>query len=217
LSAIKEWRGLWLPEHERHLIDWMQKVDVVVDGKPAYQHSKLTRALGYVKQFRRAVDIGGHCGLWSMHLAKRFAHVTAFEPVAVHRDCFYRNVQADNVTLLGCALGEQDGMVSIHTANTSSGDSWVDGAGDIPMRRLDDYALADVDFIKADCEGYELYALRGGEETLKRCRPCVIVEQKPGRAQKWGLKETEAVDYLKSLGAQLRTVMSGDYVLTWDD
>lgn len=217
MSAIKEWRGLWLPDHERHLIEWMQKVGTVVDGKPAYQHTKLQKALGYVKQFRHAVDIGGHCGLWSMHLAKKFARVTAFEPVAVHRECFARNVPDGNVTLLGCALGEKQGSVSIHTAQTSSGDSWVSGDGDIPLNRLDDYELSDVDFIKADCEGYELYALRGGEQTLRRCRPCVIVEQKPGRAQKWGLKETEAVAYLESLGAKLRAVMSGDYVLTWDD
>jgi FkbM family methyltransferase len=121
-----------------------------------------------------------------------------------------------NVILHPCALGEMESMVSIYTAPTSSGDSWVDGVGDIPMKRLDDFGLQDVDFIKLDCEGFELFALRGGEEMLKRCRPCVIVEQKPGRAQKFGLRETEAVDYLRGLGAHLRTVISGDYVVSWD-
>lgn len=212
---MQQWRGLWLPEHERHLIDWMTKVNHVVDGKPTYQHHKLQKALAYVKAWRTAVDVGAHCGLWSSHLARRFLHVHAFEPVALHRECFRHNV-AGAVELHDCALGEREGSVSIHTAPSSSGDSWVDGAGDIPMRTLDSFELHDVDFMKLDCEGYEVFALRGALETLKRCRPCVIVEQKPGRAQKWGLKETEAVDTLQSLGAVLRATMSGDYILSWD-
>lgn len=214
--SIKEWRGLWLPEHEQHLIDWMVKKGDVVDGRPAYQHHKLVKALSFVQQWRTAVDVGGHCGLWSTHLEKRFQLLHAFEPVAVHRQCFERNVaMRDGVLLYPVALGEKAGTVSIRTAQTSSGDSWVDGDGDIPLVRLDDYDLPDVDFIKLDCEGYELFALRGAEATLRRCHPVVCVEQKPGRAQKFGLQETEAVDYLQGLGARVLSVMSGDYILGW--
>lgn len=213
---MKEWRGLWLPEHEQHLIEWMQQRNEIVAGKPTYQHHKLQAALGYCTQFRAAIDVGAHCGLWSMHLARRFAWLHAFEPVALHRACFEQNVpRGPSVLLYPYALGEADGTVGIHTSNSSSGDSWVDGAGDIPLKRLDDFDLQDIDFIKLDCEGYELFALRGAEETLKRCRPVVCVEQKPGRAQKFGLAETAAVDYLQSLGATLRKVMSGDYILSW--
>lgn len=213
---IKEWRGLWLPEHETHLLEWMEIKNEIVDGRPTYQHHKLTKALSFVRRFRGAIDVGGHCGLWSMHLEKRFEFLHAFEPVALHRECFTRNVNMrDGVLLYPVALGDKAGSVAIHTAEHSSGDSWVKGEGDIPLVRLDDYDLHDVDFIKLDCEGYELFALRGAEQTLKRCHPVVCVEQKPGRAQKFGLKETEAVDYLKSLGANLLSVMSGDYILGW--
>lgn len=215
-TEIKEWSGLWLPAHEKHLIAWMQQRNEIVNGKPTYQHHKLTKALSFVKQFRTAVDVGGHCGLWSMHLEQKFQFLHAFEPVALHRKCFVRNVaQREGVVLYPVALGEKEGSVSIHTANESSGDSWVDGDGDIPLKRLDDFDLHDVDFIKLDCEGYELFALRGGEETLKRCHPVVCVEQKPGRAQKWELGETDAVTYLESLGAKLLGKMSGDYILGW--
>lgn len=208
--------GVWLPDGEQHLVDWMRKRNQVVDGKLTYQYHKLEAALGHVRKWRAAVDVGAHCGLWSMHLVKRFQLVHAFEPVAAHRACFEKNVPGERALLYGCALGAKDGGVSIRTAPTSSGDSWVEGSGDIPMKRLDEYDLADVDFIKLDCEGYELLALQGAEETLKRCRPCVIVEQKPGRAQKFGLPETGAVDYLQGLGAILRKAIAGDYVLSWD-
>lgn len=235
---MKQVGGVWLPAHETHLVDWMKQKNQMVDGKLSYQLDKRNDALKWVRQFRAAVDIGAHCGLWSMDLAKRFDVLHAFEPVALHRACWEKNVPptpphytAEECALLEqrggqpyvpirilypCALGERDGMVSIHTANTSSGDSWVKGEGDIPIRRLDDFGLQEVDFIKLDCEGYELFALRGAEETLLRCKPCVIVEQKPGRAQKFGLPETGAVDYLIGLGAVLRAHRSGDYILSWD-
>jgi FkbM family methyltransferase len=210
--------GVWLPPGEKHLVDWMLRRNERVEGKLTYQYHKLEAALRWVMRWRVAVDVGGHCGLWSMHLATRFGKVHAFEPVAAHRACFERNLAGleSRYVLHGCALGERDGSVSIHTAPTSSGDSWVDGPGEIPLKRLDDFAPQEVDFIKLDCEGFELFALRGAEEMLRRCKPAVIVEQKPGRAQKFGLKETEAVDYLRSLGAHLRTAISGDYVLSWD-
>jgi len=212
---MKQHQGVWLPDGERHLIEWMDKSGEIVDGRGSYQIRKLRAALQHVRHFRVAVDVGAHVGFWTMHLARRFEAVHSFEPVAAHRECFAANVQDARVSLHACALGDREGRVSIHTAATSSGDSWVDGDGDIPLRRLDAYAFENVDFIKLDCEGYELFALRGGEETLKRCKPCVIVEQKPGRAQKFGLPETGAVKYLQGLCATLRATLSGDFILSW--
>lgn len=161
-----------------------------------------------------AIDVGGHCGLWSKEMTRLFDRVVAFEPVQEHRECFVKNVQG-NYQLEPCALGEKEDLISIHTSKGSSGDSWVEGKGDIPVKLLDSFDL-DPDFIKLDCEGYEYFALKGGEEMLKRCKPCVIVEQKPGRAQKFGLKETQAVTYLQSLGAKLRGEIAGDFILSWD-
>jgi FkbM family methyltransferase len=205
---------VWLPDHEEHLVEWMRKRNHWVNGKLTYQYHKLEAALAWAKSRRVAVDVGAHCGLWSMHLVSHFQTVHAFEPVAEHRVCFEKNVTG--AMLHACALGEASGQVAIYTSAKSSGDSWVDGAGEIPLQRLDDFDLAEVDFVKLDCEGYELFVLRGAEETLKRCRPCVIVEQKPGMAQKFGLEQTAAVEYLQSLGAVLRKAMDGDYILSWD-
>lgn len=212
---MKQYGGWFFPDHEQHLTEWLGKMNDNRDGRLRYQGKKQDAALPWCKELRGAVDIGAHVGLWSYYLSKTFFHVDAFEPVSAHRECFRANVINRNVVLHDCAIGDREGMVSLHIGDGSSGDSWIDGEGAIAMKRLDDFTLTEVDFIKLDCEGYELFALRGGEETIKRCRPCIIVEQKPGRAQKFGLGETDAVDYLKSLGAVLRKVMAGDYILSW--
>jgi FkbM family methyltransferase len=223
---MKEFGGWQFPDHELHLIEWMKKVNDLKDGRLRYQGKKQDAAMKLCKQFRTAVDVGAHVGLWSYYLERQFDHVEAFEPVSAHRECFLMNLadseraSADGAipgfTLHACALGDHEGSISISTETGSSGNSFISGDGDIPLKRLDDFNLQDVDYIKLDAEGGELPALRGGEETIKRCRPCIIVEQKPGRAQKFGLPETGAVAYLQSLGAVLRQEISGDFLMSWD-
>jgi FkbM family methyltransferase len=208
--------GWVFPDGESHLVDWLAKNRYMLNGRNAYQAKKQVAALTLCKSFRTAVDVGAHVGLWSFNLAHRFRVVHGFEPITTHRECFAKNVDMPNVHLHPFALGEHSTTVGMYTAPTSSGDSYVMGTGNIEMRRLDEFDLQDVDFIKLDTEGYELYALRGGEETLKRCKPVICVEQKPGKAQQFGLKETGAVTYLQRLGAQLRLTMSGDFFLSWN-
>jgi FkbM family methyltransferase len=214
---MKLHQGVWLPDGETHLTAWMDRAGEIVDGKGTYQIKKLRTAVSFCKQFRTAVDVGGHCGLWSMQLVKQFEMVHAFEPVEAHRDCFRLNVPMNKGAwqLHECALGEKEDLISIHTAETSSGDSWVKGPGKIPMHRLDDFALGNVDFIKLDTEGHELFILRGGAEMLKANKPVVIVEQKPGHAQRFGVGDQDAVPYLKSLGARVVRELSGDFVMVW--
>ncbi len=225
---MKKYQGVWLPDGEVHLVDWMHKAGEIVDGKGTYQIKKYRMAIEWCKSFRTALDVGAHCGLWSMQMVKKFQSVHSFEPVLAHQACFRMNLRdsaGGACELHECAIGEKPGFVSMKTAPTSSGDTMVSGhtmlshvagEGSIPMKCIDDFEFEDVDFIKLDLEGYELFALRGAEETLKRWKPCVIVEQKPGHAQNFGLRETQAVDYLQSLGARLRKEYSGDFILSWD-
>lgn len=219
---MKQHQGVWLPDGEKHLVEWMDASGEIVDGKGTYQIKKLRAALLHVKQFRVAVDVGAHVGFWSMHLAKRFGRLHAFEPVAVHRECFAANVFTGeriggDVTLHDCALGAKAGQVALATPAGSSGGTHITGEGDIAMLALDSFELQDVDFIKIDCEGYELAVVEGAVEILKRCRPCVIVEQKQHiMAENFGEQGTPAVELLLRLGAKQRLVLSGDHILSWD-
>lgn len=214
---MKQHKGIWLPDHEKHLPQWMDKHGEMVDGKATYQIKKLRAAVAECKQHRVAVDIGGHCGLWSMHLVGMFRHVVAFEPIAEHRECFAKNVHGKNYNLYDVALGEHFGTCVMHTTDGSSGDSWIkqtSPAGSTRVRTLDAYNLTEVDFIKLDCEGYELPALKGAHATIDYLRPVICVEQKPGHAQRFGYGETEAVQYLQDVhGYKQAREMGGDYIM----
>ena len=206
---MKQLNGIWLPDHEVHLMAYAAGGKF---GKWTYQAHKLLAALEYLEGCRTALDIGGHCGLWSKELVKVFDHIHAFEPIAEHRECFLKNVEG-KFTLHPVALGDRVGSVSLHTREGQSGDSWIDGEGDIPLTTLDSFDIKDVDFIKLDCEGYEYFALKGGEKLIKEYRPIIIVEQKPNHGEKFGISDTEAVEYLKTFGYKVMQEISGDYIL----
>lgn len=228
-------QGMYLPDGETHLTDWMTRNGELVDGRGTYQIKKLRAALTYCTTLRSAVDVGANVGLWSVQLAKRFARVYSFEPLQAHIDCFSKNfggMDASHVELFGCALGERAELLPMATKIASCGDSSIAQAADglpilelvngehqqyknIPVKTMDSFDLLEVDFIKLDCEGFELFALRGGEKTILRDRPVIIVEQKPGKAQKYGLPETGAVTWLEELGYSVARVMSGDFIMTW--
>jgi FkbM family methyltransferase len=153
-------------------------------------------------------------------MARDFDYLIAFEPMPSNADCWEANLhESENVELHRVALGETDCFVSVKTRTVgSSGDTGVDFSGtQVQQKRLDDFGLQHVDFIKCDCEGYEMFVMRGAVETIKRCRPVIIVEQKPhtGGPQRYHIGEKAAVDYLVSLGMTVRAERSGDYVMAW--
>jgi FkbM family methyltransferase len=211
--------GWYWPDGEQHMLEWIAdpKNRVMLNGRPAYQGKKQLLALEHCPQdrCRRAIDCGAHIGLWSYNFAHWFESVEAFEPVGAHRDCWVANVDAAPRTamLYPFALGDREAMVNIRVNPTSTGDSWVKGSGTVPMRTLDSFNFEDVDFIKVDAEGYEEFILRGAEQTLRKWKPVICVEQKRDMAVKFGLKPMGAVQFLVGLGYKVVGEISGDYIL----
>lgn len=223
-------KGIHLPAWEEHLSWMIEKHGKVIDGRGTYQYHKYEKVLPHVRQRRNAIDVGGHCGLWSMHMVKDFQKVFAFEPLEEHRNCFTKNVIGGAYELYPVALGNSHGQVRLNTGHPnakeeSSGDTWVvpnnmnekdlvKVSEVVDMKMLDDYAeLVDIDFIKIDCEGFEVFVLKGGEELLKREDPVICVEQKEGFGAKYGIQDTTGLDYLKSLGYKIVGGLQGDYFL----
>lgn len=206
--------GWHWPDHEVHLIEWMEQTPpYVLNGRKAYQGNKQALAMRHCRSFHTAIDVGAHIGLWSFNLACRFEMVHAFEPVAEHRECFAKNVRAEEVVLHDCALGAAEAACDMQVTDGSSGDSKVAPGLSVAMRTLDSFGIRNVDFIKADTEGYEENVLRGAEQTILEWKPTIIVEQKHNFAERFGLKNLGAVEYLKSLGYKQVAEYGGDYVM----
>jgi FkbM family methyltransferase len=218
----KQVKGIWLPETEEHLIPHIEGAAEFA-GAGTYQLRKFQAAVPYIRNFRHAVDVGAHVGLWARVLARCFARLTAFEPIEHHRECFEKNVrpgQGCEIELYPFALSGAEEVLRFAIAADNSGGTHVkandDGVGPQTVARtLDSFDLPPIDFLKIDCEGYEYFILKGAERTVRRDRPCIIVEQKPRKGSMYGLDDREAVKLLQSWGAELKFEISGDFCLVW--
>jgi FkbM family methyltransferase len=90
------------------------------------------------------------------------------------------------------ALGEEAGRVNmVNVTEGSFGDTTVDvGQGgavvgeQVEVRTLDSYCFNEVDLIKCDNEGYELFVMRGAVKTITRCRPALSSSKSPGTVRR---------------------------------
>lgn len=224
---MKQVRGIWLPDDDDHFQGHLEQGEEF-EGAGTYQWRKITKALVEIGDDRRglAIDVGAHVGLWTRVLARAFGQVVAYEPVPAMVECFRANTaHLDNVTLHEVAVSNKAGALLIHQVHGNSGNNCVvvpgvndteRGAVRVDAIALDGASLTDrVDFIKIDVEGWESYVVQGGEQLIRRERPVMVVEQKPGNAERYGLTRTGAVDLLKSWGARVLWEKAGDFCVGW--
>lgn len=152
----------------------------------SYQRSHLTIALQYVTDWSMGVDCGAHVGTWSKLMSPLFGRVIAVEPSADTFEALAANMTTfgcENVELKNVAVGERPGRVSMvlegrGLALKNTGARHVGAGSDVAVETIDSWQLPSLGFLKMDIEGSELMALKGAEQTLKRCRPIVLYEAK---------------------------------------
>jgi FkbM family methyltransferase len=66
---------------------------------------------------------------------------------------------------------------------------------DVPCRTIDSYNFEDVDAIKIDVEGSELWVIEGAKDTIDRCRPSVQVEIVPKQCANYGYQPQALYDF----------------------
>ena len=170
--------------------------------------------------FKYCLDIGANVGLWSRDLATRFARVVAIEPVQEFQECLHKNVPMENIEVWPIALGTEDTTIDMIITEGNTGHSHIDkttiGIGKVKMQRLDSLWFDRIDYMKIDCEGYEMQILQGGEQTIRNHQPVIVVEQKL-HTDTGITKETQygAVDLLKSWGARELGRVRNDCILGW--
>lgn len=69
----------------------------------------------------------------------------------------------------------------------------------VPARTIDSYNFEDVDAIKIDVEGSELFVIEGADATIKKHRPSVQVEIVPKQCAQYGYNPQDLYDYFAKL------------------
>jgi FkbM family methyltransferase len=163
-------------------------------------------AVGLCRQLRTVIQAGGNIGAWPVWLAANFVDVMTFEPEKTNYQCLVRNTEAHhNITPYHAALSDAVGTVNLKVCKSIGSHHLIPGEGSIQALTIDGFGLNTVDLIVLDVEGAEWHALKGGLETIKRCRPIIQIEDR-GHGTKKGFGTTfdDIVELLDGYGVHQR-------------
>lgn len=198
--------GVWWPADD----EWCWKV--IHQEVP-----DVDAAVAYASCRDVAVQAGGNVGVWAAHLAKLFAAVDTVEPVAANYECLTRNVPS-NVRHAKAVFGEAPGRIAMNTVSGNAGAHYIapGSNGSVPVLTIDSLELDACDLICLDVEGYEPLALRGAEQTIRKFRPAILIEEKGLSEQYYGIPRGTAENWVLGLGLgySIREKRRADVILS---
>jgi FkbM family methyltransferase len=226
------WGGFWVLDAPRDCI-----VLTMLDGR-VYDAPVFEALRPFLRPGACAVDLGANFGQYAVLMARALGE--GGKVVAVEANPDVAAALARTVADQGLA-----GVVEVHAraAGARSGD-WV--AFPEPDFRLYNtfgaYGLApepspgchwvrtlavddlDIDrpvcLVKVDVQGYDLFALRGAERTLRRHRCPVLFEVEGDLAARWGHAEGDYLDFVRAAGYRVERVLRAggiNYLCVPDD
>ena len=204
--------NIWLPHKDP--MNYLRDC-VTVSGVPCYQRHQVNAAVAKCgEKLHTVVDGGAYIGLLALQFSWRFKRVVCFEPIKENFECLQRNTgHVPTIERHHAALANTDGELVLTQSRGQKSFSWT-ALGESAhtetahCHRLDTFKFENVNLIKLDVEGYELEALRGAVETIERCKPVVLIEDKH-------VEGRPACAFLTSLGMTMVWNKSYDWLFVW--
>lgn len=193
ISSVIDKEGWAWPKKDLKCWNWLQR-----------ERDLPARISNLCKNKRVIVQAGGNCGFYPKLYAELFDSVYTFEPDPVNFYCLTLNVGENlNVFKQQACLGDERKLINLTDSLKNIGAYCIDDKnfepGKIPTFMLDDLALEVCDLIHLDIEGWEFPALRGAIETIKRCRPVIVLEWMDHGAR-FGWPQSDIEKWIMDLG-----------------
>jgi FkbM family methyltransferase len=188
-----------------------------------WENDLIQYAQQYLTDHSIILDIGANIGTWSIPLAIQQRKVYSFEP---HNPSFYAlcgNIfinQKTNIFPFHMALIDdphkhttlfipetinQGGCKLIETSEPST--------HQYTLSTIDSFHFDHIDFIKLDVEGQELNVLKGGYQTIQKCKPIIFFECWNINSHHWNhIPNTyhQLMEYITSLGYTIQPLDQHD-------
>lgn len=203
-------RGWCVIDGDTHISTWVEK-----HGKLDHDGYLLPKILEYIKPGDVVVDVGAFIGDHTHAYAKATAgvdsgRVLAFEPNPLPYEALVRNMQGHgHVLCVNGGLADKPGTMSLVQSENTGATYGVSGDR-VELKTLDSYELHQCNLIKIDAEGYELHILHGAKETIKRCKPVLVLEVNPGALARQGVTVQELHEALYLLDYHVQHVLGDD-------
>jgi FkbM family methyltransferase len=166
-------------------------------------------------------DIGANVGWYTINLAKMFENVKflAFEPIPMTFEKLKSNVEMNlvNVDLHNFGFSNQEKELTFYYYPEGSGNASAANLSEsvsvqnisCPVKKLDNFTVENslnVDFIKCDVEGAELFVYQGGIDTLKKNKPIIFTEMLRKWSAKFDYHPNDIINLLREIGYRCFTV-----------
>ena len=171
-------------------------------------------------------DIGANVGSHTLPIAKFIGDsgiVYAFEPVPWALKKLRRNISLNaykNIVVepIGLSDAKNEAVeckfrASFKVSSKSTGaingnlnQEWMEACDDVivDFQTIDSYVdchkISKIDLIKLDVDGYEAKVIRGGESSIKRFNPIIVMEIAPDWARANGEDIRETIEFLVGVG-----------------
>ena len=147
---------------------------------PTYEDKYRQLVISHLPNKRTFVDVGANVGIWSLPMTQHFKKIISYEPSRQNIECIKSNIP-EGIELREKAVADFAGEAKFHQAGKNCGDGklcreGVKSSYTVPVVKLDDEGLDNVDMIKIDTQGWELDALKGMTELIKSWRPWIMFE-----------------------------------------
>lgn len=159
---------------------WMLHSGVHTYWRGVYEPELAEALEQVVKPGMTCFDCGANAGYFTLLLSKLTGpkgKVYSFEPQRSNANYIRRHLELNsvrNVTLLECALADNNGTVNF-LGDGPQGRISMEGKDSVECRTLDSAGLPPPDVMKIDVEGAEVALVRGAQQTLRTHRPRVFM------------------------------------------
>lgn len=197
--------GIAVIEGDTHISKWVEKA-----GRLDHDQNMLPLLREYIPKGGTVIDVGAFIGDHTVFYAECVGprgNVIAFEPNPPAFDCLVHNTaRYPHVKCLNHAASNELGHVVIQDEFNSGASYAVPGDGPISCILIDNPGLLRCDFIKFDCEGFEVRALKGAFATIRKHRPTMLIEVNAGALERQGCTPQDIFSILAHLNYRWRNI-----------
>jgi FkbM family methyltransferase len=176
---MKKLNNGWLVPDDDQRVSFLLEKDENMEN-PSYEDKYRKLVIDHLPNKRTFVDVGANVGIWSLPMRLHFKKVISYEPSIQNIECIKANIPT-GIELRTKAVADFNGEAKFHQAGKNCGDGKLCREGvkstyTVPVVKLDDENLENVDMIKIDTQGWELDVLRGMSNLIDSQRPWIMIE-----------------------------------------
>lgn len=206
--------GVAVVDGDTHITEWVEQArSLRIAAK------MLEPVRQYVREGSTVIDAGANIGDHTVEYSQWVGangRVFAIEPNPEAFDCLLYNTRSmRNVTLINRGVSYLNARCGFtHLDNAGASYCVDDDSGIIETITIDSLNLNDVSLLKADIEGYEERMLCGASETIRRCRPVLLLEVNDGALRRAGASSGRVIALVRDMKYRITPMTK---INSWND